>query len=619
MKRQLFAGLLAAAAALATGGMAGAASPQSQAVAVPATQPVSFSVYLPLRNTAAMQALLAAQQTKGSPSYHQWLTPAQAAAQFGPTQASMAQAQAALTAAGFQVTGTHLFSLDATGPASAANQAFQTTLKSIAASGGTTRIIASGRVTVPQSLSALGATVPSFVNVPEHHSMGHLVAGAPANRTSAVGGYNYNDLKQAYDYPSYGALDGTGANVAIVMEASAQNSDVAAMFNHENFTTTTGKMAPPTFTYVPINGGGSYGGVNDGGTDEAELDVQMVLGGAPGANVTQLSVPNLSDFNILSAYNVVIDTGAYDIVTNSFGLCELFYEPAYNDGYDFTSTLALYSEYYAFGNLEGVTWFVSSGDEGGPGCASVSIVPYLYGVNTGAAVKFVKGVDSPASDPYVTAVGGGNLLTSYKAGSLQSTYVEEQGFGDPEVPYDEFGVGVNITGGYWGAGGGVSTVFAEPSYQTQVTTPSTAGRNVPDIGMLVGGCPGGISQLPCGPDRAYVFVTIGGSRYGFIGTSVASPELAGAAALAVEYYGGRLGNINPVLYALGATQIAAGGANAPAADQFFHMNINGFDGAFTATANKGYNYIYGNGSPDVRNLFGLAVPAAGTPQTATNP
>ena len=50
------------------------------------------------------------------------------------------------------------------------------------------------------------------------------------------------------------------------------------------------------------------------------------------------------------------------------------------------------------------------------------------------------------------------------------------------------------------------------------------------------------------------------------------------------------------------------------------MNIPGFDGAYTATANTGYNYIFGNGSPDIRNLFGLAaLPAAGTPQTASNP
>jgi hypothetical protein len=50
------------------------------------------------------------------------------------------------------------------------------------------------------------------------------------------------------------------------------------------------------------------------------------------------------------------------------------------------------------------------------------------------------------------------------------------------------------------------------------------------------------------------------------------------------------------------------------------MNIPGFDGAFTSSASGGYNYIYGNGSPDVRNLFQLTgSPPAGQPQTPSNP
>ncbi|HEX4183564.1 MAG TPA: protease pro-enzyme activation domain-containing protein [Caulobacteraceae bacterium] len=615
MKQHLLAGSLIAATALAASNMAAAAAP----TVVPSTQSVRFSVYLPLRNTAAMKSLLAAQQTKGSASYHQWLTPAQVAAQFGPTQASITQATTALTAAGFQVTATHMRSIDVMAAAGTVNQTLQTTLKSVPSSTGGTRIIASGRVIVPQSLAAVGASIPTFAAVPEHHPMGHVLAAAPANRTSPVGGYNYNDLKQAYDYPAYSSLDGRGAHVAIVMESNAQNSDVAAMFNHENFTATTGK-APPTYTYVPIDGGGVYGGVNDGGTDEAELDVQMVLGGAPGASVSLLGLPDLSDQHILDAYTLVIESGAFDIVTNSFGECELFYTPAYNNGYDFTSTLALYDEFFELGNLEGVTWFVSSGDEGGPGCPSNNIIPYFIGLTGGPTPHFIKGVSTPAVDPNVTAVGGGNLITSFKSGSLQSTYVSEQGFGDPEIPYDEFGIGEDITGGYWGAGGGISQIFAKPSYQSLVNSGSTTFRTLPDIGMLVGGCPGGISKLPCGPDRAYVIVTIGGARYGFIGTSVSSPELAGATALLVQFAGGRLGNINPGLYTLSAIQIAAGGASAPAADQFYHQNIPGFDGAYTVTSNTGYNFIYGNGSPDIRHLFGMTgLPAAGNPQTASNP
>jgi subtilase family serine protease len=374
----------------------------------------------------------------------------------------------------------------------------------------------------------------------------------------------------------------------------------------------------------------------------------MELGGAPGANVSQVSIPDLTDQHILDAYDYVIgdacnlSTGVcvlptstpFDIVSSSFGGCEQTYLPAYNNGADFTYILQIYDTLLSIGSLEGVTWLASSGDEAALLCPSNT---YLFG-NPNA--KFVLGVSNPSDDPNITSVGGGNLITSYTPGSYVSTYVQENGFGDPEIPYDPYGLGTNVSGGYWGAGGGLSVIFAQPSYQTLVNTGSSTARTQPDVGMMVGGCPAGISKLPCGPDRSYVIVTIGGSRYGFIGTSVSSPEFAGALALLVESLStkgapgsGRIGIANFALYAAGATQIAAGGATAPAADQFYHMNIPGYDGYYTVTSGQGYNYIYGNGSPDVRHLFnfinygytGVAAnpfatsAPAGTPRTSTNP
>ena len=617
MKQQILGALLTAASLSATA--AGAATVTSAATLVPATQTVKFSVFLPLQNTAAMKTLLAAQQTKGSPSYHKWLTPQQVAAQFGPSAATFASAEAALTGAGLTVTKVHMRSIDVSGPASAVNKTLQVALRSIATGEGGTRVIATTRLIMPQALTSTGAIIPTFISVPEHKPASQRLGSVPDNRKSPVGGYNYNDLKQAYDYPAYTALDGTGAHVGIVMESNASNADVTAMFNNENFTATTGK-APPSYTYIPIDGGGTFGGINDGGTDEAELDVQMVLGGAPGAKVDLLSIPDLSDQSIIDAYITAVEDGSYHVISSSFGGCELFYTPPYNNGYDFTSTLALYDEIFEFGNLEGITFVASSGDSGGLGCPSVYIVPHFVANFSGPPVNFIPGVENPASDPNVTGVGGGNLVTTFNLPSLNSAYISEQAYGDPEVPYDAFGVGVNISGGYWGAGGGVSKIFAQPAYQTLVNTNSSISRTVPDIGMLVGGCPGGISVLPCGNNRAYVFVTISGTRYGFIGTSVAAPEFAGALALLVQANGGPLGNINPALYTLGAIQTAAGGVNAPPASQFYHTNTPGFDGYYHSTAQGGYNYIFGNGSPDIRKLFGLtSTPAAGVPQTPSNP
>jgi subtilase family serine protease len=231
----------------------------------------------------------------------------------------------------------------------------------------------------------------------------------------------------------------------------------------------------------------------------------------------------------------------------------------------------------------------------------------------------------------VTAVGGTNLVTSAAPGSLDSAYVSENGWSDPEIPYDPYGIGAVVSGGFWGAGGGFSGYFARPSWQAAVNTGSTTQRAVPDVGMQVGGCPGGISKLDHGAcdggnlkqngagnrQRSFVIVSIGagqtgGGFYGVIGTSVAAPELAGATALLIERYG-RLGNLNTYLYQLASLQAAGKGV-------FFHTNIPGFNGLAQTNLNPAYSLTTGVGTPIV-NIYTTAgaVELSGTPLTATNP
>jgi subtilase family serine protease len=142
----------------------------------------------------------------------------------------------------------------------------------------------------------------------------------------------------------------------------------------------------------------------------------------------------------------------------------------------------------------------------------------------------------------------------------------------------------------------------------------------------VGGCPG--SAISCSADDSSVVtaygVGIGGGYYTLIGTSVASPEFVGALALFEQQLGKknhRVGNVNYYLYASAALQTLAGGAKAPSALQFYHRANPGFNGVYYDDfPSDNYNYVYGNGSPDVRKLFGLThYPAAGVPQTSTNP
>ena len=623
-RRSLLAALSASSAIVAAGG-ASAITPPPFA---PTTQAVTFSVHLPLRNQTALKTLLTGLQTPGSTSYQKFLTPAQFNAQFGPTAATVAAATKALSAAGLQVVSTSGRSITVAGTVAQANTLFHVTLRNMTDASGSRPVSITPPIIAASSALA-GAVVPAFAPIPDPKPHSQVVPISD-NRRSATGAYYYDDLKQAYDYPAYnspipggGSLDGTGVSVAIVGEALPLNSDVKAMFDNESFTATTGKPAPQ-FTAVESRGGGAgYCGAGPCATGESSLDVQQVLGGAPGASVTYLNT-----FDFPDTYLDIVNSGAFDIVSTSYGGCELFYTYPYNNGLDFTFALVDLDYIFMQGAAEGITFIFSSGDSGGLGCPSNN-----YVASNGTNIVFQPGVEAFAVDPNVTAVGGTNLVTSYPVPYTgdpttpePSTYVGENGYGDPEVPYDPYGFGRNVSGGYWGAGGGVSQLFAKPAYQNLVNSGSSFARAVPDVGMQVGGCPGGISAQCNEPDSA-VIVWIGGKRYGLIGTSVAAPEFAGAVAVALQNAravsgipNARIGNLNPYLYTQGAAQIAAGGANAPANLQYYHMNISGYDGYYSTSPSTGYNYITGNGTPDVRLLFQMSgYPAAGDPQTPSNP
>ena len=620
--------------------LAGEVAVASTAEAASPTDMVELHVYLPLRNQQQLDNLLAQLHDPNSPKYQQWLQPADFLNRFGPSAADLSRVRASLTSHGFTVTQSNAHGMHVTGPVSAISNTFGVAVQKRTHQG-RTRFIAQNALQIPSELEGINVRILGLHPVPERHvhsrTLGSIVDNIVDNRYGVTGAYWFDDLKQAYDYPAYDTpsssgrpgLDGTGVNVAVLMADLIFPGDVPAAFTHEKFTAITGKPAPGVTTML-VDGGGVQNGY---GSLEASLDVQQVLGGAPGASVTLVSIPDLLDQHITDGYTYIVDSNSYDIVNSSFGGCELEYTAAYNGGTDYTYLLQQLHEIFEQGNAQGITFVASSGDQGGPTCPTAD-----YFFTPGAHPTFVPGVESPADDPNVTAVGGGNLITTATASSLNSAYVRESAFGDPQVPYDLYGIGQNVSGGYWGAGGGISSVFRKPIYQALANTGSSRWRTVPDVGMQVGGL--GFSSLngpigsfcdssaiSCSPDDSSVVtaygVGLGGGFYFTIGTSVASPEFVGALALFEQKLGQhhRLGNVNYFLYTAGAIQTLFGGVNAPVGLQYFHRNIPGFDGYWNANhPSYNYNYIYGNGSPDVRKLFGLTdYPPAGLPQTPSNP
>ena len=138
------------------------------------------------------------------------------------------------------------------------------------------------------------------------------------------------------------------------------------------------------------------------------------------------------------------------------------------------------------------------------------------------------------------------------------------------------------------------------------------------------------NAISCSPDDSSVLTAydiddpVNGGFFFTIGTSVASPEFVGALAIYEQQFGKhhRQGNVNYFLYAQGAIQSLFGGNSrsrlrcSSIIAIFRAMMVTGMAASPAPTMTT----FSGNGSPDIRKLFGLKnYPAAGLPQTPSNP
>jgi subtilase family serine protease len=611
-----------------------------------------FNVYLPLTHRDALEKLLTEQTDFSSANYHRWLTPAQFKQKFGPSQADIATVRSVLEAAGMKIVAEETQNLVVEAPVSVVELAFSTHLQKVQVKNGQPKLAAENdRFTLPTALAAVGAVVPEFTT----HLMAHVHSKRTARSiesaqplvrlSSPPDNFFYpNDLNEAYSLPSFrteivplqgrerlAQLAGVGAHIGIVISSVIDPADLDDTFNSnldlgggENLIqayTANSNLPVPKVKIRPVDGGSGAFDPNSDDAFEASLDTQMSLGTAPGAKETLYNMPDLSDNSIADAYNAIDEDNVVDVVSSSFGGCELYYTAAYNGGTDYTQILQIFHSLFQQGNAQGITFLASSGDNGARPCLSEA-----FANNPTNGTSFVAGVESPANDPNVTAVGGTNLTTSATPGENDAKYETENANFDPEYPA-EYQISptqvVSVDKNTWGSGGGYSQVFAKPFYQDLVATGSSKHRAVPDVSMMMGGCPGDADldlqdclDLP----RSAAIVWVSGTPELLIGTSASSPEMAGVLALAIEVNGGRLGNVNPLIYLLSAIQTVVGNTNAPKEFRFFHREISGDNNLYKVKPGQAYSTVLGNSTLDVKNFLGLSfAKAAGAPDTHSNP
>jgi subtilase family serine protease len=531
--------------------------------------------------------------------YHRFLTAAQFYASYAPKATDLQSAARALRSYGFKTTITPL-GIVADAPRETVERVFRLHLRerTNAERFRIPELQADRAPTLPPELSKVHARVIAFPPVPHLKPMSAMASKTPIEPNNRYGAtspfYWFDDLKQAYSYPSYAYANGAGRTTAVVEASDFLDSDVEAYFGHEG-------LASPNIVRVAVDGGPGPVDVNSGLFVEASLDVQQIGGSAPGATIRvyQAPVPSLQSFyDMYLAIDLDALSGTpVDVVSASFGLCELYFLPSYNGGLDFTSILTQdFHDLFLVGNALGVTFVTGSGDNGAQGgfCTDPS------GANA------VVGVSSWADDPNVTGVGGTNLMTSSIPGSLQSTYIRENAFPDAFLQGQGF-----ANSAIWASGGGTSVIFGKPDFQSLVNTGATT-RSVPDLAMMMGGCPAGTGP-PCGnknPNHSAFITAINGGFYLLIGTSGSSPDFAGLQAIQNQVLGSPAGNANELIYYLAALGSVGNGP-------IFHNNIPGNNGY---KSHQGYNFVVGNGTPyGAQYALSPFAPLAGNPQTPSNP
>jgi subtilase family serine protease len=516
---------------------------------------------------AALQALIAAQQTPGSSQYHQWLTPDQFAARFGMAGSDLQKVETWLEQQGFSIDSVARSQnvIRFSGTVGQVEQAFQTELHYYTVNG-VKHFAPSTALSLPSSFVSV---VSAIRNVDDFRPRSMIVRSEkpranPAFTSSVSGSVFFapGDIKVAYDMNPLltAGTNGGGQTIAIMGQSEVVNSDI------ENFETAAGlSVKDPTAVLVPGSGTPQ---TFQGDEGESDLDLEWSGGIATGANIYFVYTGSNTNYGVFDSLQYAVDEKIGNIISLSYGICE----PELQG----TSALEAVLQQAA---TQGQTVVAAAGDSGSTACY---VSPTT--TNPTLAQQEALAVSYPASSEYVTGVGG-TEITAADDVSTNSTYWEGQGSSDeltslkeyiPEVVWNDDVAAVQGGADTLSAGGGgVSTLYTmSPSWQTGVPgIPSTPGRYVPDVSFYASpDLPGylyctsdesdWITASASGPAQAASCSSgtfrdeVSGGQYLTVagGTSFATPVFAGMVAVLNQEKGYAAGEglMNPTLYSLAA-------------------------------------------------------------------
>jgi subtilase family serine protease len=512
-----------------------------------------------------------------SPNFHRWLAAKEFGERFGVVEQDRDKIKNWLRSHGFEVNVdyTNGLLIDFSGTAGRVREAFHTEIHELSVEG--VKHIAN--MSDPQIPAALAPAIVGVVSL--HDFMPHALSKVRTDYTFSGCGrrsdcyavvpadlatiYNLNPLFNA----RHGGTKGQGQTIVVI-----EDSDVYSTADWDTFRSAF-DLGSGSFTQIhpgPPSGLTNCPdpGVNPMSEAEAISDAEYASAAAPDAAIvlascggpTQVAGVFIALYNLLNA-----GTPPPALMSISYGQCEAMNGAANSTAFYFA---------YQQAATEGVSVFAAAGDSGAAGCdTDVSFA--THGI----------GVSALASTPFNVAVGGTDFGDTY-AGT-DSTYWNSTNtatYGSaksyvPEIPWNdscasvliatfEAGPGTTTYGadGFCNTntrfittgagGGGPSTLWPKPSWQSLVGNPSDSMRDIPDISLFAGDGNG-----PWGHFYVFCWSDPGQQQHGAHpctgapetwsqggGTSFAAPIMTGIQALVNQHAGGPQGNPNPEYYSL---------------------------------------------------------------------
>jgi subtilase family serine protease len=546
----------------------------------------------------------------GSANFHQWLTPTQVGENYGLNDSDLRTIEDWLERHRIQVNYVYpnRVVMDISGTAQALREAMGVEIHYLDVDG-ERRFANMNDPEIPEALAPAIVGIVSMHDFPPHAMVKQRPELTYTDSTGTYRGVTPSDLAAIYNLnPLFSqGITGSGQTVVVVEDSDPYTTNDWTSFETEFGLTKYGG----TLSVVHPSPSNPSNCADPGdNTDDSEVavDMEYAAAAAPGAAIEVATCRDSATTGpLIAVENINAQAPHPYIVSVSYGACET------GDG---AAENAAFNSAYQTAASEGISVFVSAGDEGAASC-DADATSASHGIN----------VSGWASTPYNVAVGGTDFGDTYAgtnntywSATNSGTYQSALGY-IPEIPWNDSCASVLVatyagknppygTNGYCNSGGtsfrttssgsggpsecatgtpgtpeevgGSCAGYPKPSWQAGLFgNPNDGVRDLPDVSLFASNGIWGHFYIicyshvvtgngghPCTAGTPDPTASSGATWSAFGGTSFAAPILAGiqamvnqrTAALTITPVPGQ-GNPNPVYYAIAASEYGATGSS----------------------------------------------------------